>query len=161
MKNLFSFIALASIIFCACNKTSITPSDSAAFAASGDQSTSGNRFTTLLTAHPWMYNSLYFHYVDANNKGDAEYVRGASNNLLDLDDTRFVFKKDGSFTEYEAGYKYPGTWKFTNDTTAIFTLNYSYGQTDNTVVTFNKDHLIYTHLSGYHNNVYTELITAN
>lgn len=110
-----------------------------------------------------MYKSYYLHYIDQAHKGDAQYIRGSNNNLIDLDDTHFTFRKNGTFLELENGYRYPGTWQFTDAADTVLVMNYSYGTNVNTILTFNANHLYYKKPIGSysHNNFsYTELVTA-
>jgi len=116
-----------------------------------------------LTAHPWMYQGYYFRYIDQQHKGDPQYVRGSNNNIINLDDTRFTYKKNGTFIELDGGYTYPGTWKFTDAADTVLVLNYSWGTNVNTIIALNSNHLKYKEPIGSysHNNfAYSELIPA-
>jgi hypothetical protein len=84
--------------------------------SSQDDATVVKTRSNILVSHPWMYQGFYFHYVDKQHKGDPEYVRGASNNDINLDETRFTFRSNGTFVELDGGYRYPGTWNFTDNT---------------------------------------------
>jgi hypothetical protein len=119
--------------------------------------------TALITAHTWMYQGYYFHYIDQAHKGDPQYVRGSSNNLVDLDGTRIKFRKNGTFLETENGYNYPGTWQFTDNADTAFVMVYSWGTNKNSVITLNNRKLSYKHPIGSysHNNfAYSEFIPA-
>ncbi len=162
MKKAFAIAAIACLF--ACTKTNVqAPAATAALSPETNLSAPQKSRTALLTAHPWMYQGYYFHYTDQQHKGDPEYVRGSSTNILDLDDTRFNFRKNGTFLEISGGYRYPGTWQFTNAADTVLVMAYSYGTNVNTIVTLTSNQLYYTKPIGSysHNNfAYTELITA-
>ena len=103
---------------------------------------------------------LYFHYVNENNKGDAQYVRGASQNLLDLDASRYTFKSDGTFIELDGSSKFPGTWHFTDQTGNTLFLNFTYRTETCTILKLTTNQLNYTQPIGYHNSSLTEMIPA-
>ena len=154
------FIAVSLLIF-ACTKTNLQQPVNAN-SSEADLLLAKSR-TALITAHTWMYKGYYFHYIDQAHKGDAQYVRGSSNNLVPLDDTRITFRKNGSFLETDGGYNYPGTWQFTDNADTAFVMVYSYGTNKNSIITLNNKKLSYKHPIGSysHNNfAYSELIPA-
>ncbi len=116
--------------------------------------------SAFLVSHPWKYQSYYFHYADQQHKGDPQYVRGATNNILDLDSTLYIFKKNGTFVEYDGGYKYPGTWTFSDNTASLLILDYTYWTDKDSVLVLNNSLCNYTQPLGYHDKTYTELIQA-
>lgn len=156
MKTKLYLLFFLVTTFFACTKQNAVPAKTNAVSSS-DESSAKTR-SQLLTAHDWMYKGLYFHYVDHDNKGDAEYVRGAANNAINLDSTRFHFKTNGTFVQYDGGYTYPGTWSFTNSADTTLTLDYTYYKDVATVVHFTGSHLNFTEPMGYRNKSYTELI---
>lgn len=164
MKTLLvSFIVISLVIF-ACTKTGVQqPATNSTNASETDLSLQAKNRTALITAHTWMYQGYYFHYTDQKHKGDPQYVRGSSNNIINLDDDRINFKKNGSFLETEGGYNYPGTWQFTDNADTAFTMIYSWGTNRNSIITLNNKKLSYKHPIGSysHNNfAYSELIPA-
>lgn len=164
MKTLFVFFA-AIILIAACTKSDFqSPANNSVSASETALATQVQNRSALITAHTWMYKSFYFHYTDQSHKGDPQYVRGSSNNLVPLDDTRITFKSNGTFLETENGYSYPGIWQFTNSADTTFKMVFNYGTTDvNTIVKLNNTQLNYTMPIGsysHHNFAYTELITA-
>lgn len=160
MKKPFLFLCISLVLFISCNKSTVKP-EGTVNATTQDEATSVIKTrSAILTAHPWMYQSFYFRYIDKQHKGDPEYERGASNNIIDLDATRFMFRSNGTFVEIDGGYRYPGTWEFTDNTATILILNFSWGDDDCTIVNMNANHLSYTQPLAYHDLSYTELVTA-
>ncbi|HEY2726493.1 MAG TPA: hypothetical protein VGI61_04935, partial [Parafilimonas sp.] len=145
------------VVLAACTKTNVKPETNAISASSTDNSIVKTR-SAYLTAHPWRYQGFYFHYVDQQHKGDPQYVRGAGNNILNLDATKYLFKKNGSFVEFDGGYTYPGTWKFTDNTASLLILDYTYWKDNDSVLVLNNTACNYTEPMGYHDKSYTELI---
>jgi hypothetical protein len=159
---LVSFIVISLVIF-ACTKTGIQQPVTGSTNASETDLLLAKSRTALIIAHTWMYQGYYFHYIDQKHKGDPQYVRGSNNNIIDLDDDRITFEKNGSFLETEGGYNYPGTWQFTDNADTAFTMAYSWGTNRNSIITLNNKKLSYKHPIGSysHNNfAYSELITA-
>lgn len=164
MKTSFIGFIIISITIFACTKTSMQqPAANNANASETDLLLQAKSRTTLITAHTWMYQGYYFHYIDQMHKGDPQYMRGSSNNIINLDDDRITFKKNGSFLETEGGYNYPGTWQFTDNADTAFVMTYSWGANKNSIITLNNKKLNYKHSIGSysHNNfAYSELIPA-
>jgi len=158
MKKLFLLLSVGIIIFSSCQKTEIKPATVSA--SSQDEASVVKTRSNILVSHPWMYQGFYFHYVDKQHKGDPEYVRGASNNAINLDATRFTFRSNGTFVELDGGYRYPGTWNFTDNTATVMVMHYSWGDDDCTFVNFNSNHLNFTQPMGYNSLSFTELIPA-
>jgi LPXTG-site transpeptidase (sortase) family protein len=156
-------IVISTIIF-SCTKTDVQqPVNGNINASETDLSVQASR-TAVITGHTWMYQAYYFHYIDQAHKGDAQYIRGSSNNLVPLDGTRITYKTNGTFLETDQGYNYPGTWQFTDNADTAFKMVYNYGTTDNnSIITLNNNTLSYKHPIGSytHNNfAYSELIPA-
>lgn len=158
MKKLFLLLSIGIITFYSCQKTEVRPS--VVSASTNDDATLVKTRTSILISHPWMYKGFYFHYIDQQHKGDPEYVRGANNNAINLDETRFKFRSDGSFVELDGGYRYPGTWNFTDNTATVMIMHYSWGDDVCTFVNFNNSHINFTQPMGYNSLSYTELIPA-
>jgi len=159
MKTLVYFLC-AGIILTSCTKTDIAPVKNSVSSANEDDASILKVRSALLTAHPWMYQGFYFHYVDNNNKGDVQYERGSTHNIIDLDATRYFFRSNGTFVEFDGGYRYPGTWHFTDRTATVLVLNYNFWTNDCTIITFTNNHLTYTEPMGYGAKSFTELIPA-
>jgi hypothetical protein len=164
MKTLLiSFIVISLVIF-SCTKTGMQPPVTNSTSASEtDLSLQAKSRTTLITAHTWMYKGYYFHYIDQTHKGEPQYVRGSNNNVINLDDTRIKFRKNGTFLETDGGYDYPGTWQFTDNADTAFTMTYSWGTNRNSIITLNNNKLSYKHAIGSYshgNFAYSEFIPA-
>lgn len=161
--SLATFIIISLVIF-ACTKTDMQqPATGNTNASETDLLLRTKSRTTLITAHTWMYKGYYFHYIDQAHKGDPQYIRGSSSNIIDLDGTRITFRKNGTFLETENGYNYPGTWQFTDNADTAFIMVYSWGTNKNSIITLNDKKLSYKHPIGSysHNNfAYSELIPA-
>ena len=160
MKKLFLIVCIGVFIFSSCQKSDVKPSQNVVSAASQDDASVLRNRSAILVSHPWMYQGFYFHYVDRQHKGDPEYERGGNNNVINLDATRITFRSNGTFVELDGGYRYPGTWKFTDNTATVLILSFSYGDDVCTIVNINSGHLNYTQPLGYHDQSYTELIPA-
>ena len=165
MKKLCAIAITGSLFILSCNKSDLqspaavnnTPSSEAISSAQVINK------TNVLTAHPWMYQGFYLHYVDQQHKGDPQYVRGGSNNIINLDDSHITYKKDGTFVELDGATIFPGTWKFTNAADTVLVMAYSYGTDVFTIVTLNSNHLNYKRPAGGYrpnNFAYTELVPA-
>jgi hypothetical protein len=158
MKRVITCIAV--IILAACNKTSVTPQTSVASTGSEDLTIVKTR-SLYLVSHPWKYNGFYFNYIDQQHKGDPQYVRGASHNLLDLDATTFFFRKNGSFVELDQGNRLTGTWKFSDSKASVLIVVYDNHLTDNdTILVLNQNHWKYTRRIYDGNKSYSELVPA-
>lgn len=157
MKTLLIACAVL-IIFAACTKNDIKPESSAVTSNSEDFSVKTR--SAFLIAHPWKYKGFYFHYIDQQHKGDPQYERGTPNNLVDLDATRFIFRKNGTFVEHDGGYTYPGTWKFTDNTASLLVLDFTYWKDNDSILVLSDKHWNYTQPMGYHSKSYSELIPA-
>jgi hypothetical protein len=110
-----------------------------------------------------MYQGFYLHYTDQQHKGEPQYVRGGSNNIINLDDSHITYKRDGTFVELDGETTFPGTWKFTDAADTVLVMNYSYGTDVFTIVTLNSNHLNYKRPAGgyrLNNFAYTELVPA-
>jgi hypothetical protein len=160
MKAPFLMLIAGVIFFASCTKTDVAPPNNSVSANSTDDAAILKTRSALLTAHPWKYQGFYFHYVDKNNKGDVQYQRGGSTNLIDLDATRYYFKPDGTFAEIDGGYRFNGTWHFTDNTAAVLFLDFKTWTETCTMVDFTSGHLNYTEPMGYHALSFTELIPA-
>lgn len=157
--KMLSIVCMAVLLFAGCTKTEIKPETGFA-SASTENNSIVNKRSDFLVSHPWMYEELYFHYVNKHQKGDPQYVRGASGNVINLDDTRYVFKKNGTFVEHDGGYTYPGTWKFTDNTASLLILDYTYWTDNDSILLLKNDECNYTAPMGYRSKSYTELIPA-
>ena len=158
MKTNLCLLIFFITVFFACTKQNVTPS--ATNIISSDNISEAKTRSALLTSHPWIYKGLYFHYINHSAKGDPQYLRGANGNIIDLDNTIFYFKTNGSFVEYEGSNSYPGIWSFTNNADTVLTMDYTYWKDVATIITFDKQHLNYTQPIGYHAKSYTELIPS-
>jgi len=107
-----------------------------------------------------MYKGFYFHYVDKNNKGDVEYERGGTHNAINLDDTRITFRQNGTLVQLDGGYRYPGTWKFSDNTASVLICDYTNWTDVCTITTIASNHLNFTEPMGYNSKSFTELIPA-
>jgi hypothetical protein len=147
--------------FCtACTKKELSPSSNSISSSAENNLSISRARSALLASQPWIYKSLYFHYIDQNQKGDPQYVRGASNNILDLDETKYTFKKNGTFVELDGGYAYPGTWKFSDSTASLLLLDFTYWNEKHSILILNKNLLSYTQTHNYTRKNYTELVAA-
>ncbi len=160
MKQAIYFFCACIIFLSACTKTDIKSATNT-FPASEEERLSAVKIrSALLVAHPWIYQGYYFHYVDPNNKGDVQYERGGTNNVIDLDETRFTFKPDHTFIEIDGGYTYLGTWHFADNTATVLYMYFTYGTDVETIIALNNNHFNYTQPLGYGDKSYTELIPA-
>jgi len=157
MKVLLT-IGIAIIFFIACTKMETAPATDALTAVSKADLSIVKTRSALLISHPWIYQGFYFHYIDQQHKGDPQYVRGAHNNIIDLDETKYFFKRDGSFVEYDGGYTYPGTWTFSDNTASLLILDYTYWKDKDSILVLKSSLCSYTGSLGYHDRSYTELI---
>ena len=158
MKTFF-FIILACLILFACTKSDVQPSN-AVSANSNDNASILKTRSALLVAHPWMYQEYDFHYVDQHHRGDIQYMRGSSNNVVALDDTRINFRRDGTCIELDGGFKYHGTWKFSDTTATLLIVDFTNWVDEDSILVLNNNHLKYTQPMGYHDKSYTDLIPA-
>ncbi len=157
MKKVYVLAAIT--LFAACSKTGLSPQTT----TRAEEESEARSPEALLTAHPWMYNAFYMHYIDADHKGDPLYVRGAANNEDEIIGTdRFLFKPNHNFIQKEGAYEYRGTWQFTATTPYTLVMTYDWGTNDDVLVQFDSKHLNYFHAFGYHDQdkSYTELIPA-
>jgi hypothetical protein len=158
MKRVITCVAV--IILAACNKTGIKPQASNASTGSEDLSIVKTR-SLYLVSHPWKYNGFYFNYIDQQHKGDPQYVRGASNNLVNLDATTFFFRKNGSFIELDSGNRLTGTWHFSDASASVLIIEYSNHLTDNdTILVLSQNHWNYTRRIYDGKKSYSELVPA-
>jgi hypothetical protein len=158
--RIFNVCIAIVLLFVTCTKTDIKPVNSALSANTTTDVSIVKTRSGFLISHPWIYQGYYFHYVDRQHKGDPQYVRGASNNILDLDATKYIFKKNGTFVEYDGGYTYPGKWKFSDNTASLLILDYQYWKDNDSILVLNNNHCNYTAPLAYHDKIFTELIPA-
>lgn len=159
MKALLCAIIFAALCIAACTKTDVQPPQQVSANTSDNLSIVKTR-SSYLVSNKWVYNALYFNYIDQQHKGDPQYIRGASNNILDLDKTIYSFKDDGTFVELDGGYKYPGTWKFTDKTASLLVLDYTYWTDNDSILVMSNKLCNYTQPIGYHHKSYTEWKTT-
>ena len=165
MRKLFAIAISGSLFLLSCNKSDLK-SPAALNTKPSSEAISSEQVinkTNVLTAHPWMYQGFYFHYIDQQHKGDPQYVGGSSNNILNLDGTRITYKTNGTFVELDGGFTYPGTWKFTDAADTALSMAYSWGTDVNSIITLKSSHLNYKKSIGHYshgNFAYTELIPA-
>lgn len=157
MKRVITCIAV--MVLAACNKTGVKPGANIVSTASEDLSIVKTR-SLYLVSHPWKYNGFYFEYVDQQHKGDPQYIRGASNNLVDLDATTFFFRKNGSFVELDGGDRLPGTWSFSDASASLLILEYNYGKSKDSILVLNQNHWNYTKPIYDNKKSYSELVPA-
>lgn len=160
MKLISYAFLVTALSLTACTKTELSPSSDSISSGAADNLSVARTRPAILTSHPWIYKSLYFNYIDQNQKGDPQYVRGASNNILDLDETKYTFKKNGTFVELDGGYTYPGTWKFSDSTASLLLLDFTYWNEKDSILILNKNLLSYTQTHNYTRKNYTELVAA-
>jgi hypothetical protein len=165
MRKLFAIVITGSLFLYACNKSDVQAPASANTTASSEATSSvlASSKITALTAHPWMYQGYYFQYIDQQHKGTPQYIRGSNSNIINLDDTRITYRKNGTFLEMDGGFDYPGTWKFTDAADTSLVMAYSWGTDVNTVITLNTNHLNYKKSIGRYshgNFAFSGLITA-
>ena len=156
MKKLLMW-GMVVVFFAACTKTDINPGTRIISASSQDLASVKKRSAFLLS-HQWVYNGFYFHYVNQKHKGNPQYVRGASNNILNLDNTEFTFSNNGTFVEVDGGYTYPGKWWFSDSTASLLVMDYQYWTDRDSIRILNDLQFNYTQPLGYHDKTYTELI---
>lgn len=160
MKSVF-ILCMALIIYAACTKNGVKPG-AAVSASSEDMSVIKTRSANLVS-HPWKYNAYYIFYHDQQHKGDPQYIRGNSNNIIDMNLWKFIFRKNGTFVELrDDGGPDPGTWHFTDNTASLLVLEYSHVTNNDSILILNNNHLNYTQPAGYQNmsKNYSELIPA-
>jgi hypothetical protein len=160
MKTSLSLFCAGIIFFTACTKTDLKPSQNVISSTSQDEASAVKTRSGILTAHTWMYKGFYFHYVDKNNKGDVQYVRGGTHNVINLDATRITFRPNGNLLELDGGYRYPGTWKFTDNTASVLVCDYTNWTNVCTITTITGNHLNFAEPMGYNSKSFTELIPA-
>lgn len=158
MKKLFFVLGVSVLFFSACQKTEVRPASVSS--STQDDATVVKTRSAILTSHQWMYKGFYFHYVSKQQKGDPEYIRGANNNAINLDETRFTFRSNGTFVELDGGYRYPGTWEFTDNTATVMNMHYSWGTDECTFTVFSSNRISFTQPMGYNSLSFTELIPA-
>ena len=157
--KLLGFFCLGLAIFAGCTKADIQPANSVSAGSQEDLTILKER-SALLVAHPWMYQEFDFHYIDQHHRGDIQYIRGGTGNAINLDDTRITFRSDGRCLELDGGYRYHGTWRFSDKTATLLIVDFTNWVDDDSILILNNNHLKYTQPMGYHDKSYTELITA-
>ena len=160
MKLISSAFLITALCFAACTKTELNPLSNSISSSAQDNLSVARTRSQILTLHPWIYKSLYFEYINQNQKGSPQYVRGASNNILNLDETKYTFKMNGSFVELDGGYTYPGTWKFSDSTAFLLLLDFTYWNERDSILVLNKNLLSYTQTHNYSHKNYTDLVAA-
>ncbi len=146
------------MVIAACTKTEINPG-TGILSANSEAKCNGSESPFRFFGIAFMdILIILFSLHHQQHKGDPEYVRGASNNILNLASTLYIFKKNGTFVEYDGGYKYPGTWKFSDNTASLLILDYKYWVDNDSILVLNNNLCNYTQPLGYHDKTYTELI---
>jgi hypothetical protein len=116
MKKTITFAALAlmvTIISIGCKKDTVTVTNTVDVS---DNSTMG-----LLTQKQWEVDTLYYNFTGPGT-GTLEYARGAASNLINEDNVRDIYWRDGTadYFDNSGNYQPNITWSFTNsDSTAL------------------------------------------
>ena len=156
MKNLLFAGLIITAIVCSCTKTNEVPDEQVTTSEQSDLSQ--QQLTKTLTAHKWMYQEFYSHYVDEQHKGQRFYDRDSTNNFDEyLADVVFTFYKTHRFTKYVSPYTYHGTWNFSDSKPTYLTLKFSYETEKDSVVLFDINHLNYFKKEAY-SHWYTSLV---
>ena len=153
---LFCFVIIAS-----CTKTDMSPANNTVFTQSIDEATQKQLIKTL-TAHPWMFQEYYSHYINEQNKGQRFYDRDSTDNFDEyLKDEVYTFKKNHALVKYMKyngeDYYYHGTWQFSDNKPTYLTLTFTSSSEKDSVTLFDINHLNYFRVSDYHK-FYTALI---
>jgi hypothetical protein len=155
---LFCFIIIAS-----CTKTDMSPTTNIVSDESQENATI-KQLTNILTAHPWMYQEYYSHYVDEQHKGQRFYDRDSTDNFDQFyKNTVYTFHKNHTFVEYvkydaNTAYNYYGKWQLSDNKPTYLTLNFqSISDEKDSVTLFDNTHLNYFRVSDYHK-FYTALV---
>jgi len=82
-----------------------------------------NSILSLFTAKQWIYDTAIANYTGPGT-GSLTYVRGGTNNVVDFDNTRYVYWPDGNSDIFDVPL-FPtyltGTWSFVqNDSTMLY-----------------------------------------
>lgn len=89
----------------------------------------------FLTAHTWEYVKYYTNYVNSTDTGVLVYQRGSSSNIINLDQNRVTFNKNGTVDEIDQNGNYvPGTWRFLNAQQTAYQVTNVYGAQANTII---------------------------
>lgn len=94
------FVALFAFFIVGCKKEDIPPGK-----------------TDLLTANVWIFDECYTYY--GTLRQTLMYKRGASDNIAEWGDAKYIFRKDGSFEIKDDLGSTTGNWKLINDETEI------------------------------------------
>ena len=122
MKILLMCNCLWRNFFSACTKTDVKPSSNSTYQQIHKIILLLKTRSNYITSHPWIYQGWYFHYVDQQHKGDPQYVRGASNNLLTLILTNIFLKRTELLWNTMGYIPFPGHMEFSDSTASLFVL---------------------------------------
>lgn len=82
--------------------------------------------TQILSAHPWKYQEVIYHFNPSTGKGKVVYKRGAGDNKYNFDNNRSVYSQNGNYDETDSvGTHNPGTWMFTNTENTALSITYT------------------------------------
>ncbi|HNP24057.1 MAG TPA: hypothetical protein PKM63_15145 [Panacibacter sp.] len=156
-KNLVLLLAVG-LFLASCQKSNLTSptattsttQDELSFNTSNtDELATGKTRTELISQYTWMYKKYYLGYQDPNNLGTLLYLRGATNNSLDLDNVFVTYHADGTVDEDDNGTSYPGTWYFSDPKETIIVVTNSTGTYTSKVLKLNNKTFIFEYTDIY------------
>jgi hypothetical protein len=87
-----------------------------------DTITTGPSILSMLTGKQWEFDTAYLNYTGPGT-GSLVYVRGATNNVEDLDDVYTSYTADGFYWALQGTFYSSGQWHFTNNDSSTYVVN--------------------------------------
>lgn len=145
MKKILLFVTLSLILLSSCKKDCKPKSN-----------------FDYLIAHPWIYNKYYIGYSDSSNLGVLNYLRGASDNKMNLDIEKVTYNANGTVDEIDQnGNHIWGTWKFGNNEQTLIIVENSYGVFNTVVVQLDRFNYKWHYPASDKTERYGEFIPSN
>jgi hypothetical protein len=87
-----------------------------------DTITTGPSILSMLTGKQWELDTAYLDYTSPGT-GSLVYVRGATNNVEDLDNVHDTYTADGFYWALQGSFYSSGQWHFTNNDSSTYVVN--------------------------------------
>ncbi len=143
MKQIIALSIVVAIILFSCTKT-VTNTNTVTVTVH-DTTTVTIKDTIMsnfdyITRTAWMYKKYCSGYVDSNNLGTVQYLRGGASNVLNLDSDFDTFNPDGTVLETNNGTVLNGNWGFLNIQQTTYFVKMGGATLNGTIVKADKNH---------------------
>ncbi len=128
VEVIFALLAVANLNLISCTKSNPVTIRDTTYTTVYDTTiikdtiTPGPSILSMLTGKQWEIDTAYLSYTRPGT-GSLIYVRGASNNVEDLDDVFSSYTADGFYWALQGTFYSSGQWYFTNNDSSTYVVN--------------------------------------